>query len=97
MFRLVPEVMVAGAGNVRPGTPFGAVGGLFAVLAVSSVGLQLTQPSPRAARPGETELAQRSAAVVARTYRAEVAIDRRDRMLLVSYGGAAPLNTDRFA
>jgi hypothetical protein len=34
---------------------------------------------------------------VAATYRAEVTIDRRDRMLLVSYDGSGPINADRFA
>ena len=86
---MVPGVDVGSSDVGRIGTPIGAIAGLGAVLAVSFVGLLATQPSPREARPGETEMAQRSAAVVAGTYRAEVDIDRRDRMLLVSYAGAA--------
>ncbi len=97
MFRMVPGVTVNGQGRMRPGSYLTAVGGLSAVLAVSFVGLQLTRPSPREVQPGETEMAQRSAALVARTYRAAVDIDRRDRMLLVSYEGAAPMTADRFA
>ena len=69
----------------------------MAGVSASFVGLLATQPSPREARPGETEMAQRSAAVVTGTYRAEVDIDRRDRMLLVSYAGAGAMNADRFA
>ena len=57
-------------------------------------------PSP-ALRPGETEMAQRSAAMVEATWRTPVAIDRRDRLLLLSYGGegddAAAANPDKFA
>ena len=97
MFRMVPGVDVGSSDVGRIGTPIGAIAGLCAVLAVSFVGLLATQPSPREARPGETEMAQRSAAVVAGTYRAEVDIDRRDRMLLVSYAGAGAMTADRFA
>jgi hypothetical protein len=56
-------------------------------------------PSP-ALRPGETEMAQRSAALVEATWRTPVAIDRRDRLLLLTYGGdgdAAPTDPDKFA
>ena len=95
MFRMVPGVDVGSNGGGRLDTPIAAIAGFCAVLAVSFVGLLATQPSPREVRPGETEMAQRSAAVVARTYRAEVDIDRRNRMLLVSYAGA--MNADRFA
>jgi hypothetical protein len=84
----------AGRHAIGPAAPVGA---LAAILVVSVVGLQVLQPSPREVRLGETEMAQRSAAVVASTYRASVDIDRRDRMLLVSYADAAPLNADRFA
>ena len=97
MFRMVPGVDVGSSGGRRLGTPIAAIAGFCAVLAVSFVGLLATQPSPREVRPGETEMAQRSAAVVAGTYRAEVDIDRRDRMLLVSYAGAGAMNADRFA
>ena len=97
MFRMVPGVDVGSSGGGRLGTPIAAIAGFCAVLAVSFVGLLATQPSPREVRPGETEMAQRSAAVVAGTYGAEVDIDRRDRMLLVSYAGAGAMNADRFA
>jgi hypothetical protein len=54
-------------------------------------------PSP-ALRPGETEMAQRSAALVEATWRTPVAIDRRDRLLLLSYGGHdAAADPDKFA
>lgn len=97
MFRMVPGVELGGENRWRPGAPIGALAGLTAVLAVSFVGLLATQPPPREVRPSETEMAQRSAAVVAATYRAEVAIDRRDRMLLVSYEATGPIDADRFA
>ena len=97
MFRMVPGVDVGSNGGGRLDTPIAAIAGFCAVFAVSFVGLLATQPSPREVRPGETEMAQRSAAVVAGTYGAEVDIDRRDRMLLVSYSGAGAMNADRFA
>lgn len=96
MFRMVPGVDATGS-SARHLAPVGVIAGLAAVLAVSFLGLVATQPAPREARPGETEMAQRSAAVVAQTYRAQVDIDRRDRMLLVSYEGADIMNADRFA
>ena len=94
MFRMLPGIDFAGRHAIGPAAPVGA---LAAILVVSVVGLQVLQPSPREIRLGETEMAQRSAAVVASTYRANVDIDRRDRMLLVSYADAAPQNADRFA
>lgn len=96
MFRMVPGVDVTGGATTHR-APIGAIAGLAAILAVSFLGLVGTRPVPREARPGETEMAQRSAVVVAQTYRAQVDIDRRDRMLLVSYEGADIMNADRFA
>ena len=43
------------------------------------------RPQPGDSAQGETEVAQRAAAVVAATYRAEVDIDRRDRTFSLSY------------
>jgi hypothetical protein len=97
MFRMVPGVGVGTRDGGPTGAPIGAIAGLLAVLAVSFVGLLATEPVQREVRPGETEMAQRSAAIVAATYRAEVDIDRRDRMLLVSYDETGVMNADRFA
>lgn len=97
MFRMVSGVDVGTGYRGLPRVPVAVIAGLAAVLAVSFVGLVAVRPAPREVRPGETEMAQRSAAVVAATYRAEVAIDRRDRMLLVSYREGGAMNADRFA
>ena len=88
MFRMIPGVDLSASERGYSPRPIGVIAGLTAVLAVSSVGLLATEPSAHRSRPGATEMAQRSAAVVAGTYGAEVDIDRRDRMLLVSYDGA---------
>jgi hypothetical protein len=55
-------------------------------------------PSP-ALRPGEAETAQRSAATVEATWRTPVAVDRRDRLLRLAYGGgdAAAADPDKLA
>ena len=98
MFRMVPGIDVGRAIDGASGRPpSGAIAGSVAVArGVRSSACWPPSPQPRDVRPGETEMAQRSAAVVAATYRAEVDIDRRDRMLLVSYDAAA-MNADRFA
>jgi hypothetical protein len=82
--------------------PVAFAGANLAVLAVALLALlPASAPSP-ALRPGETEMAQRSAAMVEATWRTPVAIDRRDRLLLLTYGGegdaaAAALDPDKFA
>jgi hypothetical protein len=97
MFRMIPGVEPVPTSDRPSGPGIGTLVGLVAVLAVSSVGLIATAPEIGPVAPGETELAQRSAAVVADAYRADVAIDRRDRMLLVSYDDGAVMSADRFA
>ena len=97
MFRMVPGIDMATSDRGRLRAPIGRDRRL-----VRGARRLLPRPAghparPREVRPGETEMAQRSAAIVAATYRAEVDIDRRDRMLLVSYDEAGALNADRFA
>ena len=97
MFRMIPVVAPVPSSDRPSGPDLGTLVGLVAVLAVSTAGLIATDPDRGTAAPGETELAQRSAAVVADSYRADVTIDRRDRMLLVSYDDGAVMSADRFA
>ena len=92
MFRMVPGIDVGANDRWRRGALAGAVAGVIAVPAVSFLGRSVIRPMPREVPSGETAMAQRSVAVVAATYYAEVAIDRRDRMPLVSYDDAAVMH-----
>jgi hypothetical protein len=79
--------------------PMAFAGVNLAALAVALLALLPDSTLSPALRPGETEMAQRSAAVVEATWRTPVAIDRRDRLLLLSYGGEgdAAVDPDKFA
>jgi hypothetical protein len=97
MFRMIPGINLNASNSVPVLPALGVLAGLSAVLAVSMMGLFSADREVPKTQPSETEMAQRSAAVVTTTYRAQVDIDRRDRMLLVSYDEASVMDADRFA
>ena len=95
MFRITPG---AGYPTGRPPPPRAAAsGGVAAVVAVGVLGLVATDTSAWRAGQGETEVAQRAAAVVASVYRGDLDIDRRDRTFLLSYAGEPVMSADRIA
>lgn len=96
MFRVTPGTDFP-AGRASPSPRASTWGGGAAVVAVTLLGLLVTEPAARRAAPGETEVAQRAAAVVAGVYRGEVDIDRRDRTLLLSYADEPVMSADRIA
>jgi hypothetical protein len=103
MFPTLSGVRLEALERTRLAVPVAFAGVNLAALAVALLALLPDgAPSP-ALRPGEAEMAQRSAAMVEATWRAPVAIDRRDRLLLLTYGGeggegdAAAADPDKFA
>ena len=90
MFRMVPGVDVATADRGRRG-PIGAI-----VRGAGSIFRPSGPSAPREVRPGETEMAQRSAAVVAATYRPRSTSTARPHAAGVLRRGRR-LNADRFA
>ena len=97
MFRMLSGTDVGGPNGSPGGPPIGTIAALAAVITVTTIGLWTNGPQTATPKPSEVAIAQRSAAVVAATYRAAVDIDRRDRTLLVSYDGDALMSADRFA
>jgi hypothetical protein len=96
MFRVTPGTDFP-AGRASPSPRASTWGGGAAVVAVTLLGLLVTEPAARRAAPGETEVAQRAVAVVAGVYRGEVDIDRRDRTFLLSYADEPVMSADRIA
>ena len=70
MFRVTPGTDFP-AGRASPSPRASTWGGGAAVVAVTLLGLLVTEPAARRVAPGETEVAQRAAAVVAGVYRGE--------------------------
>jgi len=93
--------MTTGAGPFGPGSApasgFTAVGAVAAVAVAMATFSLLEVPAPRLRAPGEIEVAQRAAAVVAGAYRGEVSVDRRDRTILLSYVDRPIMSADRVA
>ena len=100
MFPILSGVHLEALESTHLAVPVAFAGATLATFATALLALlPASTPSP-ALRPGETEMAQRSAALVEATWRTPVAIDRRDRLLLLTYGGdgdAAPTDPDKFA
>jgi hypothetical protein len=101
MFPILSGVHLEALESTRLAVPMAFAGATLATFATALLALlPASTPSP-ALRPGETEMAQRSAALVEATWRTPVAIDRRDRLLLLTYGGdgdgAAAADPDKFA
>ena len=98
MFPMLSGVHLEALERTRLAVPVAFAGANLAAFAVALLALLPDgTPSP-ALRPGEIEMAERSAALVEATWRAPVAIDRRDRLLLLTYGGDdAAVDPDKFA
>jgi hypothetical protein len=99
MFPTLSGMHLESLERTRLAVPVAFAGASLAALAVALLALlPASTPSP-ALRPGETEMAQRSAALVEATWRTPVAIDRRARLLLLTYGGGgdAAAAPDKFA
>ena len=96
MFRITPSTDFP-TGRAAPSPRAAAWGGAAAVVTVAVLGLVVTEPEARRSAQGETEVAQRAAAVVAGVYRGEVDIDRRDRTFLLSYADEPVMTADRIA
>lgn len=72
------------------------LGGLVAAACVAGLGLVGTD-GPRRTMLSETQAAQRATMAIARAYRAEVGLDRRDRTILLSYADTAVMSADQVA
>ena len=97
MFRMVPGIDLAKSADRPRSVPLATIAGLAAVLAVTFMAPRLTDPQVPVPAPSALALAQRSAAIVADTYRADVGIDHRDRMFLLTYASDPMMSADRFA